>query len=472
MDVITRFAPSPTGILHIGNARTGLFNWLYARANGGKFLLRIEDTDKARSTHEAIQAIHDGLSWLGIDHDDEIVMQSQRADRHRQVALQLLAEGKAYHCYCSPQELEEMKEAARARNEPAIYDGRWRDRSADEAPSDVLPVVRFKAPRDGETIIDDQVQGKVRIPNNSLDDMVMLRADGSPTYMLSVVVDDHDMGVNTIIRGDDHLINAARQSQLILALGWPLPRYAHIPLIHGPDGKKLSKRHGAQGVMEYAKMGYVPDAMNNYLARLGWSFGDEEIFTKEEAAQHFSFAGINKAPARLDFDKLNHVNQQHLMRMPAEKFVALYEVHRQTEGMPSLDEEQRHRLMFSHQAIAERISKITEVTHQASYMFTQSVDVENDELQGLINRDAFPAIANLADHMSSIIPFDEPNIMAEAKKVMTDHDLKLGKVGPTLRVLLTGQKTSPSIFQVIACLGADITASRLKLGLARLSSLA
>lgn len=472
MDVVTRFAPSPTGILHIGNARTGLFNWLYARASGGKFLLRIEDTDKARSTDEAIQAIHDGLSWLGIDHDDEVVMQSHRAQRHREVALQLLAEGKAYYCYTSPEELEEIKQAARARNEPAIYDGRWRDRPASDAPNGIPPVVRFKAPRSGETIIDDKVQGEVLIPNNTLDDMILLRADGSPTYMLSVVVDDHDMGVNTIIRGDDHLINAARQTQLIMALGWDVPTYAHIPLIHGPDGKKLSKRHGAQGVMEYAHMGYVPEAMNNYLAKLGWSLGDEEIFTKEEAAKHFGFSGMNKAAARLDFDKLNHVNQQHILRMSPEDFVSCYQKYRTDHGLIALDDAQSQRLEFSHQAIAERISKISEITQQASYMFVEDIDVSGAELQSIVNREAFPALTDLSDHLGKMSRFDEATIMTEAKEVIARHDLKLGKVGPTLRVLLTGQKTSPSIFQVMACLGAEVTAKRIKVGLAKLAPVA
>uniref|UniRef100_UPI0030D97E65 glutamate--tRNA ligase n=1 Tax=uncultured Sneathiella sp. TaxID=879315 RepID=UPI0030D97E65 len=308
MTVVTRFAPSPTGFLHIGGARTALFNWLYARHHKGKFLLRIEDTDRERSTDAAIEAILDGLAWLGLDWDEEPVFQFSRRERHAEVALELLATGKAYYCYASREELAEMRETARAEGRPPIYDGRWRDKDPAEAPAGVDPVVRFKSPNDGETVVRDLVQGDVTFANAQLDDMILLRADGTPTYMLSVVVDDHDMGVTDIIRGDDHLTNAARQQQLIEAIGWSIPRYSHIPLIHGPDGAKLSKRHGALGVEAYREMGYLPEALRNYLLRLGWSHGDDEVISTAEAIDWFNLENIGKSAARFDFAKLENLN--------------------------------------------------------------------------------------------------------------------------------------------------------------------
>ena len=298
MTVVTRFAPSPTGFLHIGGARTALFNWLYARHNKGKFLLRIEDTDRERSTDAAIDAIFEGMKWLGLDWDEEPVFQFSRRARHAEIAQQLLDEGKAYYCYASKEELAEMREQARAESRPPVYDGRWRDRNPSEAPSGVDPVVRFKSPNEGATIIHDRVQGDVTFANEQLDDMILLRADGTPTYMLSVVVDDHDMGVTDIIRGDDHLTNAARQKQLIEAIGWTVPNHTHIPLIHGPDGAKLSKRHGALGVEAYRDMGYLPEALRNYLLRLGWSHGDDEVISTEQAIEWFNLENIGKSAAR------------------------------------------------------------------------------------------------------------------------------------------------------------------------------
>ena len=318
--VVTRFAPSPTGYLHIGGARTALFNWAFARHTGGKFLLRIEDTDRARSTDEAIDAILAGLDWLGLEPDEPPVFQHQQLDRHVAVADALLQSGHAYKCTCTPAELDEMRETARKAGQPIRYDGRCRDKTGwdDNAPY----VVRFKAPRDGQTIVKDVVLGDVTVDNNQLDDLVLLRSDRTPTYMLSVVVDDHDMGVTHVIRGDDHLTNAAGQQQIYRALGWPIPIFAHIPLIHGPDGTKLSKRHGALGVEAYAEMGYLPAAMRNYLARLGWSHGDEELFSTDELITWFNLAGIGKSPARFDFDKLGHVNAHHLRRTDNKLLVA------------------------------------------------------------------------------------------------------------------------------------------------------
>src|SRR3954447_17306988 len=313
--IVTRFAPSPTGFLHIGGARTALFNWLYARARGRKMLLRIEDTDRERSTQAAIDAILDGLSWLGIEWDGETVFQFSRLARHREAAEQLLAAGKAYRCYASPQELADMREAAKREGRSVRYDGRWRDRGPSQAPAGVEPVIRLKAPLTGETVIDDQVQGRVVWQNENLDDLVVLRSDGTPTYMLAVVVDDHDMGITHIIRGDDHLTNGARQKQIYEALGWDVPVMAHIPLIHGPDGAKLSKRHGALGIEAYRAMGYLPAAMRNYLVRLGWAHGDQEIFSTDELMKAFDLPAIGRAPARLDLAKLDNLNGHYIRQM-------------------------------------------------------------------------------------------------------------------------------------------------------------
>jgi len=325
MTVVTRFAPSPTGFLHIGGARTALFNWLYARGHGGKMLLRIEDTDRERSTQPAIEAILDGLSWLGIDWDGDAIYQFARAARHREVAEQLLASGHAYHCYASPEELTAMREAARREGRSKLYDGRWRDRDPSEAPAGVKPTIRLKAPLTGETVVEDQVQGRVVWQNENLDDLVLLRSDGTPTYMLAVVVDDHDMAVTHIIRGDDHLTNAARQTQIYQALGWPVPVMAHIPLIHGPDGSKLSKRHGALGVDAYRAMGYLPVALRNYLVRLGWSHGDQEIFSTEEMIAAFDLPQIGRSPARFDVAKLESLNSHYIRQSPDTELLAAIE---------------------------------------------------------------------------------------------------------------------------------------------------
>src|SRR5918994_2613817 len=323
--IVTRFAPSPTGFLHIGGARTALFNWLYARGRGGKMLLRIEDTDRERSTKAAIDAIIDGLSWLGIDWDGDVIYQFSRAERHRAVVEQLLAAGKAYRCYASPQELTQMREAARREGRSKLYDGRWRDRDPSEAPTGVQPVIRLKAPQTGETVVDDQVQGRVTWQNENLDDFVLLRSDGTPTYMLAVVVDDHDMGITHVIRGDDHLTNAPRQKQIYDALGWSTPTMAHIPLIHGPDGSKLSKRHGALGVDAYRAMGYLPIALRNYLARLGWSHGDQEIFSTEEMIKAFDLPAVGRSAARFDFAKLESLNGHYIRTADDRALVTAFE---------------------------------------------------------------------------------------------------------------------------------------------------
>src|SRR5687768_5390891 len=323
--VVTRFAPSPTGFLHIGGARTALFNWLYARRHGGRMLLRIEDTDRERSTEAAIRAILDGLTWLGLDWDGDVVYQFSRVARHREVAESLLDSGRAYRCYATPQELEEMREAARREGRPLRYDGRWRDRDPAEAPAGVKPVIRLRAPNEGETVVEDHVQGRVVWQNKDLDDLVLLRSDGTPTYMLAVVVDDHDMNVTHVIRGDDHLTNAARQKQIYDALGWDAPEMAHIPLIHGPDGAKLSKRHGALGVDAYRTLGYLPAALRNYLVRLGWSHGDQEVFSTEEMIAAFDLPGIGRSAARFDFAKLESLNGHYIRHADDQSLVTQFE---------------------------------------------------------------------------------------------------------------------------------------------------
>ena len=374
--VVTRFAPSPTGFLHIGGARTALFSWLYAKRFGGKFLLRIEDTDRERSTEAAVEAILDGLKWLGLDWDGEAVRQFSRVERHREAALQLLDSGGAYRCYASPEELAEMRETQRLEGKPMRYDGRWRDRDPAEAPPGVKPVIRLKASQDGETIVDDAVQGKVVFSNKELDDLILLRSNGDPTYMLAVVVDDHDMGVTHIVRGDDHLTNAARQIQIYQALGWDIPAMAHIPLIHGPDGAKLSKRHGALGVEAYRAMGYLPAALRNYLVRLGWSFGDQEFFTTEEMIAAFDLGGIGRSPSRFDFAKLENVNGHYMRATPDDELVKIW-----IDALPYLpggaeisgeiDVARRAKMRRALPGLKERAKTLIELTDGAKYLFAQ-----------------------------------------------------------------------------------------------------
>ncbi|MFQ5467137.1 MAG: glutamate--tRNA ligase, partial [Kiloniellaceae bacterium] len=365
--VVTRFAPSPTGFLHIGGARTALFNWLFAHHAGGVFRLRIEDTDRKRSTDEAIGAILDGLAWLGLDWDDEVVYQSARMERHAAVARALLDKGLAYRCYCAPEELAEMRRAAHTAGSARLYDGRWRDRDPAEAPPGVAPVIRLKMPHEGETEIGDLVQGPVTVANAQLDDMVLLRADGTPTYMLSVVVDDHDMGVTHVIRGDDHLTNAFRQTQLFRAMDWPTPAFAHIPLIHGPDGAKLSKRHGALGVEAYRDMGYLPEALRNYLLRLGWSHGDDEIIGTEQAVRWFGLDGVGRAPARFDLARLSNLNGHYLRRADDERLTRLVlpGLAEMLDG--KLAEDAPSRIKKGMPGLKERAKTVKELTEHAMF---------------------------------------------------------------------------------------------------------
>src|SRR3982075_2238868 len=372
--IVTRFATSPTGFLHIGGARTALFNWLYARGRGGKMLLRIEDTDRARSTKEAIDAILDGLKWLGLDWDGEVIYQFSRAARHREVAEQLLASGQAYRCYATQEELAAMREKARAEGRTRLYDGMWRDRDASEAPAGVKPTIRLRAPQSGETVIEDQVQGRVVWQNENLDDLVLLSGDGNPTYMLAVVVDDHDMGVTHIIRGDDHLINAARQKQIYDALAWDIPSMSHIPLIHGPDGSKLSKRHGALGGEAYRALGFVTAALRNYLVRLGWSHGDQEIFSTEEMIAAFDLSGVGRSAARFDFAKLENLNGHYIRQSDDQSLVNMFEgvleyVPNGPDLKAKLNGTTRAQLLQAMPSLKERAKTLIELIDSAYYIF-------------------------------------------------------------------------------------------------------
>jgi glutamyl-tRNA synthetase len=464
--VVTRFAPSPTGYLHIGGARTALFNWLYARHTGGKFLLRIEDTDRERSTEPAIAAILNGLKWLELDWDGEPTYQFQRAARHREVALQLLAEGKAYHCYASPQELEEMREKARAAGKSRLYNGLWRDRDAKDAPPGVKPVVRLKAPLDGETVIEDAVQGRVVWQNADLDDMIILRSDGNPVYNHAVVVDDHDMGITHVIRGVDHLTNAARQVQIYKAMGWDLPVFAHIPLIHGPDGAKLSKRHGAPAVEAYRAMGYLPAGLRNYLARLGWSHGDDEIFSTAQMIEWFDIADINKAPGRLDFAKLADVNSHYIKTADNTELLArirafLPEAPDGPALVARFEKAGWDRLAAALPSLKERAKTLQELVDGAAYLIAERPLALDDKAAKLLDADARALLGKLTPRMEAS---DWTIIALETavKAFAEESGLKLGKVAQPLRAALTGRSVSPPVFDVMVVLGREESLARIR----------
>ncbi|MGC1693876.1 MAG: glutamate--tRNA ligase [Pseudolabrys sp.] len=465
--VITRFAPSPTGFLHIGGGRTALFNWLYARRYGGKMLLRIEDTDRERSTAAAIAAIIDGLTWLGLAWDGEIVFQFSRAARHRQIAEQLLAAGKAYHCYASPEELTAMREAARREGRAKLYDGRWRDRHPSEAPPGVKPVIRLKTPQTGEVAIEDQVQGRVVWQNSDLDDLVLLRSDGTPTYMLAVVVDDHDMNVTHIIRGDDHLTNGARQKHIYEALGWTVPVMAHIPLIHGPDGSKLSKRHGALGVDAYRAMGYLPAAMRNYLVRLGWAHGDQEIFSPEEMIAAFDLPQIGRSPARFDFAKLESLNGHYIRASAdADLITALEGLLPHIAGGQELASKMtpvlRAKLLTAMPALKERAKTLVELYDATRFLWASRPLELNDQAKVLLTPEAKMVTAGLLPELVAMIVWTPETIEAIVRGYAERAGLKLGAVAQPLRAALTGRTTSPPIFDVLAVLGKDESLARLR----------
>ena len=467
MTVVTRFAPSPTGFLHIGGGRTALFNWLFARHHGGKMLLRIEDTDRERSTTAAITAIIDGLQWLGLEWDGDIVFQFSRAARHREIAEQLLAEGKAYRCYASQQELDEMRETARREGRAKLYDGRWRDRDPSEAPPGVKPVIRLKAPQTGETVVDDKVQGRVAWQNTDLDDLVLLRSDGTPTYMLAVVVDDHDMGITRIIRGDDHLTNGARQRHIYDALGWAVPEMAHIPLIHGPDGSKLSKRHGALGVDAYRAMGYLPAAMRNYLVRLGWSHGDQEIFTTDEMVAAFDLAHIGRSPARFDFAKLENLNGHYIRNTAdADLVAALESVLLHIAGgdelarklMPRL----RTQLASAMPGLKERAKTLVELFEASRFIWADRPLAINEQAKALLKPDAKATLAGLLVDLENLKVWEPNDIETAVRGYAERAGLKLGSVAQPLRASLTGKTTSPPIFDVLVVLGRDESLARVR----------
>ncbi len=464
--VVTRFAPSPTGFLHIGGARTALFNWLYARHHGGRMLLRIEDTDRERSTEEAINAILEGMSWLGLDWDDAPISQYARAARHREVAEQLLAEGKAYRCYATQEELAEMRETARAEGRPPRYDGRWRDRDPSEAPPGVDPVIRLRTPQSGETVIEDRVQGRVAWQNHDLDDFVLLRSDGGPTYMLAVVVDDHDMGVTHIIRGDDHLTNGARQVQIYRAMGWDEPEMGHIPLIHGPDGAKLSKRHGALGVDAYRAKGYLPAAMRNYLARLGWSHGDQEVFTTEELIELFDFDTIGRSPARFDFDKLENLNGIYMRSTPDHELMALIE-----ETLPHLEAPAevatglstpagRQKLAAALPGLKERARTLVGLLESASFLFAARPLPLDEKAEKILAKGGRETLAGLLPELETSA-WEAAALEDTVRSFAEATERKLGNVAQPLRAALTGTNVSPGIFDVLVVLGREESLARI-----------
>jgi len=460
MTVVTRFAPSPTGFLHIGGARTALFNWLFTRHHGGRFLLRIEDTDRQRSTPEAVEAIIEGMRWLELDWDGDIVFQFPRAPRHSEVALAMLEAGAAYRCWATPAELDEMRAKAKAEGRSPRYDGRWRDRDPSEAPPGQAPAIRLRAPQDGETVIRDLVQGEVRVANDQLDDMVLLRADGTPTYMHSVVVDDHDMAITHVIRGDDHLTNAFRQVQIYRAMGWDVPAFAHIPLIHGPDGSKLSKRHGALGVEAYREMGYLPEALRNYLLRLGWSHGDEEVISTEQAIAWFDLDAVGRSPSRFDFAKLDNLNGHYLRSVPAERLLALALPLVEAKHGRALDATGRQRLAAALPGLRARAKTLAELAGNAMFYFRDRPLAPDDKAAQILARDG-ALLARLAPGLEAVEPWTEAATEEAVRRFAEAEGVKLGAVAQPLRAACTGSTVSPGIFEVMAVLGRTETLARL-----------
>ena len=462
MTVVTRFPPSPTGFMHIGNARTALYNWLYAKHHGGKFLLRIEDTDRQRHSNKAVQAILDGLHWMGLEWDGDAVSQFSRRDRHAEVAHEMVAKGQAYYCYCSPEELDEMREQAKLEGKPVYYNRKWRDKPDDQKPMGTKPVVRIKAPLDGKIIIKDEVQGEITIQNEQIDDFIILRSDGTPTYMLSVVVDDHDMGVTHVIRGDDHLSNAFRQKVIYDNMGWNGPVYAHLPLIHGPDGSKFSKRHGATGLIEYQAMGYLADALCNYLLRLGWSHGDEEIISREDAIKWFGFDHVGQSPSQFDFAKLDNLNAHYIRAAGNEdlwtKTVPFLE---EIEGV-KLNDLAKDRIMQSMDELKSRAKTLIQLANEAAFYAKTAPFSYDSDAEDLLNEGSKPILEALRREFKQLDTFDNDSVQALCKAVANDYcSGKLGKIGMPLRAALTGTSQSPSIFGAAAILGKKDVISRL-----------
>lgn len=463
--VVTRFAPSPTGYLHIGGARTALFNWAFARHTGGKMLLRIEDTDRKRSTQQAVDALLDGLSWLGLEWEGEPLSQASRVERHAEIANQLVEAGHAYRCYCSPEELDQMRETARAEGRPPRYDGTWRDRDPSEAPHGVPPVIRIKAPKTGEITISDRVQGMVTFKAENLDDLIILRSDGTPTYMLSVVVDDHDMGVTHIIRGDDHLTNAARQIVIYNALGWEVPEMAHVPLIHGPDGAKLSKRHGAVGVDAYRRMGYLPAALRNYLARLGWSHGDDEIFSTEQLIEWFDLTHMNKGAARFDFSKLENLNGHYIREAdPEELLTIMTATAEELEWAADVAGLKGHAATIR-KALPElqpRAKTVLELIELARFVYAQRPLEVEDKAQKHLTSETQAHIAEITERLLGINDWRADALSEVVRAYAEEKEVKLGKIAQPLRVALTGRTVSPGIFEVMELIGREESLARLR----------
>jgi glutamyl-tRNA synthetase len=468
MHIVTRFAPSPTGSLHIGGARTALFCWLFAKHHGGKFLLRVEDTDRARSTPESIETILDGMKWLGLDWDNkdyggrDYYSQFEQRDRHVEVAKQMVANGTAYYCYATPEELDVMRAEQKAKGLPQRYDGRWRDRAACESPKDIPPCVRLKAPHTGETTINDAVMGTITVQNTQLDDMVLLRADGTPTYMLAVVVDDHDMGVTHVIRGDDHLTNTFRQVQIYKAMGWDVPVYGHLPMILGPDGAKLSKRHGAPAVSDYRERGYLPEAVCNYLLRLCWSHGDDEIIPREKAIEWFDLDGVGKSPARFDFAKLGNLNAHYIketLDADVAKLAAPFVAKSLGRDLTAPEIDLLARAMPD---LKPRAQTLVDIADMAKFYFHQGAFTFDDKALKVLTPEAKEHLKTLAQRMEGLIDFTGEGVEAMFRDYAEEKTLKLGAVAQPLRVALSGSTVSPPVFAVAGLLGKEETLKRVK----------
>lgn len=467
MSVVTRFPPSPTGFMHVGNARTAIFNYLYARANKGKFVVRIEDTDRKRHSEEAVAAILDGLQWLGLDYDGEVTSQFARLDRHTEIAKEMIAKGQAYYCYCSPAELEEMREKARAEGSNSFYDRRWRDADPADAPKDIKPVIRIKAPIDGKTTIKDHVQGEVTVSNEQLDDFIILRSDGTPTYMLSVVVDDHDMGITHILRGDDHLNNTFRQKIIFDAMGWNVPEFAHLPLIHGADGAKFSKRHGAQSVQEFREQGYLPEALFNYLLRLGWSHGDDEVISRSDAIQWFNLNTIGKAAAKFDFSKLDNLNAHYINECDNDRLIKLATPFYQERHAITPDGTAINRITAGIDELKSRAKTLHQFVDE-SVFYAKKVPLTFDDKAAATLEGVNDILSALKARFETLDTLTGDDVQQACKDVAADlADGKMGKVAMPLRAALTGTTVSPSIFHAAEILGKDETCARIQAALNR-----
>ncbi|RTK92186.1 MAG: glutamate--tRNA ligase [Rickettsiales bacterium] len=459
MTVITRFAPSPTGYLHIGGARTALFNYLFAKHNNGKFLLRIEDTDALRSTEEAKEAILDSLKWLGIDYDGEVIYQSQRYDRHREIAHELIKRGEAYYCFSTQEEIAILREKAQNAGEHFIFNSPWRDKDASAYPTDQKPVIRIKAPRTGEMVVDDLLQGKVTVQNSHLDDMVLLKSDNTPTYMLAVVVDDHDMGITHIIRGDDHLNNASRQQLIYKAMGWDVPKMVHIPLIHGTDGAKLSKRHGALSAAAYKDMGYLPEAINNYLLRLGWAHGNDEIISRKQAVEWFDIKGMGKSPARIDFNKMKHMNAHYLRLMDNEKLAEII-----FENLnKNIDAKSQDNIIRGIDAMKPRAELIHDLVELSNIFIVDQEFILHDEVAEIIANCPVNLINETKNALKELSDFNKENIQNTLKIIAANNNLGLGNLMQYIRALITGRINSPSVFEIMEIIGIEEVLKRLEI---------